>query len=843
LGPPRQRIDRGFRAAYLILLELLNQFSICFLGFRGFLMPLIRHFFIVTVFIIYSSLSAFTKTVPTTKSDSTDEAAIQRPRGDSGIKHTADFDWRLKPVADLSAPGSKTVELTTCPFGVKGSEPEYWIYISDEGASEAAKVSGGTCSGDGKPGSLQFVTANPHRAGYVLGSASSGLQEASVAARIEPADPKARPEGGKVVVSPGVDLDLRARVTIRSSYQTIDFSGAAFNCYVDDVCIMVGDSAKSIMFLNVTLIAPSGRPRVVGGTHPMIEVNAQKTRILDVTTRAGEAGGTFGSYIQVDDDQAFLLDGLDTGGAKVRCDETFCGSYVSAPGPFNKWSAVGWLKNLNLSPQCRGNGVDWQSGNTLRISDSVIQGFHQFGVRTGFGHGGYGGTELDNVYMEEGNACGAGKNGAAGVIAQGGVLVVRSERGPSGTVPQFQNVGSKYYEYFVVLKHPTYGDSMPLAMGWAKTDGTTPVEVSWPVVRGVTGGGKYKLLRVPWDGKGSKPVPSGAGDWLIATVDPVTCNSTRCKFTDSHAAAQSFTSVDPLNGSPVYFPGLDFWPGNIVLGAGRDTQNWGAPATLIADFAATDGIVSVGRYVDGPAVFALHCYFGSMGQAATTYPSRWCADPGPPSYGLKRGWILQNKSANDGGFTNYKGRLNFLTMGTGPTPMITWEDTTPQKTINDFLARPPAETTDADSGMFAKGVQYTRSNLEIRSYIGALPDKSNWKERLTAQEKDFAVPVTIAKGNTLTLGAGSPLSQMKVFSTKAINKVMVAPQSCVDLAGAAPGLTSADMVTSIKPPGPLGDLSVTGYVNSADTVNLHFCNASAAAATIPAGSYSFLAVH
>ena len=115
------------------------------------------------------------------------------------------------------------------------------------------------------------------------------------------------------------------------------------------------------------------------------------------------SGGTFGTYVQVDDDQAFLLDGLDsTSGYGVRCDATFCGSYVTAPGPFNKWSAVGWLKNLAISNQCDGNGVDWQSGNTLHIEDSVIQGFAQFGVRTGTMRGGYGPTQLTNVYMEIG---------------------------------------------------------------------------------------------------------------------------------------------------------------------------------------------------------------------------------------------------------------------------------------------------------------------------------------------------------------------------------------------------------------------------------------------------------
>jgi hypothetical protein len=38
---------------------------------------------------------------------------------------------------------------------------------------------------------------------------------------------------------------------------------------------------------------------------------------------------------------------------------------VYAPGPFGINAAVGWLKNMNISLQCGGNGVDWQSGFPL----------------------------------------------------------------------------------------------------------------------------------------------------------------------------------------------------------------------------------------------------------------------------------------------------------------------------------------------------------------------------------------------------------------------------------------------------------------------------------------------
>src|SRR5207245_5091848 len=121
-----------------------------------------------------------------------------------------------------------------------------------------------------------------------------------------------------------------------------DFTGSVINCYVDDSCLVVGDRRNSLNTLDVTFINPRGRPMVSSGTKPFIEVNGQKTRIFNVATRRTDSrGGTFGTYVQVDDDQAFLLDGLDAGiGGGLRCDATYCGSFVTAPGPFNRWSAV-----------------------------------------------------------------------------------------------------------------------------------------------------------------------------------------------------------------------------------------------------------------------------------------------------------------------------------------------------------------------------------------------------------------------------------------------------------------------------------------------------------------------
>ena len=239
------------------------------------------------------------------------------------IKYASDFSWTQSPSADLSTAGTKTVTLTPCPLGVTGNEPQYYLYISGTGTAEAVLITGGTCAGNGLPGTVQFTTTNPHSSGYTIGSASSGLQEALIAARFTPSNPLGSSQSGKVIVPPG-ELKAFARVSIRASNITVDFSGSIIECWMNDTCIFLGDPSSSNLFEDITLINPRGRPTVANGQKPFIEVNAQKSRLLNVAGRVGFSGGTFGTYVQVDDDQAFLLDGLDyVLGGGVRCDSTY----------------------------------------------------------------------------------------------------------------------------------------------------------------------------------------------------------------------------------------------------------------------------------------------------------------------------------------------------------------------------------------------------------------------------------------------------------------------------------------------------------------------------------------
>lgn len=232
-------------------------------------------------------------------------------------KLATEYDWSMIPAEVLGQPGSKTVALAACPPGVKGNEPEYWILIN---GAEPAKVTGGTCAGDGRPGTLQFMSHGAHARGEMLSSASGGLQEALIAARFSPTNPAGNSQSGKVIVPPG-EYKAFARVSIRASNLTVDFSGSIIECWMNDTCIFVGDPANANAYQDITLINPRGRPTVLNGQKPFLEVNAQKTRLFNVSTRINAGGGTFGSYVQVDDDESFLLDGLDTilgGGAELR---------------------------------------------------------------------------------------------------------------------------------------------------------------------------------------------------------------------------------------------------------------------------------------------------------------------------------------------------------------------------------------------------------------------------------------------------------------------------------------------------------------------------------------------
>jgi hypothetical protein len=676
------------------------------------------------------------------------------------MKLSSEFEWSQTPTADLSRPGAKTVILAACPAGVKGKDlvytggpstnPSYYVYISGTGSPESALVTGGTCAGDGNPGTLTFTTVNVHAAGYTISSATAGIQEASIAAKLDIQSGTGAHyyQDGYVRVPPGIH-DLHAPLTIVANHQTIDFSGAVLRCDFDASCINVGRSDNYTATSNVTLIKPRAIPTVTGSTASMIVVYGQKTRIYNAMSMIGPPNsggyGSFGHMVTVVGDQAFLLDGLDTtAGAPLFCNRSFCGSYVYAPGPFSghgSWgtapkagdnAAVGWLKHMQVAPMCGGNGVDWQSGNTLHIEDSVIQGYAQFGVRWAM-NGGYGSAVLDDVYEEGGCASNPlGNVGYAGLIVEGGRVAIHGGEMPYGVYPTFANQsGGIANYYYVVATDGVNRSSNLLYAGGATLNGTGKVTITIPDIPSAV---KFDLLKTTT----MYQAPYGTGNWGVSTgvTRASACSNGACTFTDTQAAP---TSYSVQQGAPAYFPKLDYWPGPLVIGP-----------YAAGNSAAALGTVSLEtNNLNWIAIWQTNAG-GSLLDSVDS--NRCILMPGSPIWEACTGqdqdlaaMLLHGKTSPQ---TNLKGRLNLMTSSTGPSHFITLFDSNLNKTLGAATNRPSNDTNDTYIGYDANNGRAASIGLSfgaptsISNYIGNVGDGRNWEERLTATAKTFTVPVS-----------------------------------------------------------------------------------------------------
>jgi hypothetical protein len=813
------------------------------------------------------------------------------------VKYASDYNWQQSPTSPPAlAVGANTIILAPCPRGFMVSTapitaqytPTHYVYIAGTGTAETAKIT--RVSGYAGDTSCQFsvTLANPHGAGYTVGSASGGIKEASEAARSQTGWGF---QGGQILIdSAGSPYKIYAPLHFEASYQTIRQAGGRLECFVaDDDCVVVGRRDSQTTTQNVVLddlMFHAANGNAANFSRDAIHVNAQSTVIRNPkfdyskTSAHGSPTGSFNSYVSVCDDEAFTLDGLDVDdGYGLRGDRRGQAVYALPEGHTrnaNNCYAVGWLQHINGNLQCAGNVITWLSGNGLRVSDSVVQGFSQYGIRTGSPTGGYNGnTQMDNDYFEVGGctnpdyidagARGAAAQGMAGVITQAGQVTAHGSTGITGAMPQFAcsgKTGNTRFNYWLVADQSGAsqgnGASAPLYLGNTPTNCSGTLTGYFPAIQPAANGSiTLTILRTAGAG-GNIAIPYAGG---CPGGSPTACGSVVTGQAPSGRAIESF--ADNLANSTIsyrlpataFVPYLAFWPGNLVLSAGSPSNRTQVPvATFVGEQVLTGGtgigIVSVnGNY--SPSSFSLLGTGGAQGLLSG-------ATGGVGSISVQLGGfntatlLMRNQQANTD-VAGLKGRLNFIgtnLAGFNSGSIITLVDSNPDKTVATSNYRPAMDAEDVWIGS-DNPVSASRRNMplafgapvSISNYINTLPDGANWKERLTAKEKTLAVPLVIKDGNTLTLGAGTALSQMKIYLTNKLPGTPVPGQSCLDLTGTAAGLGTKDEVTGVRPPAGLGNLSLNAYPKERDAVTLHFCNPSASPVNTPAGAYSFLAVH
>ncbi len=695
---------------------------------------------------------------------------------------TPSDNWSQNPSGSLTT-GANTVTLNPCPrgltVGVVGPATFYaHVYIAGVGTPEAVLLTATTCTqAGGSSGTITFTAVNSHASGYTIGSASQGVQEAILAASY----PVSYHQLGAVVIPPG-QYTWQARVTVPTPYTELDFAGSYVTCTMADSCLFIGSIAEPNYIWDVTIKSFTGQAGCNNCNYPMIEDAGQHTHFVDIQSTnpnpigSRSSGNSFGSLIQVDNDQSAVIDGLDTQQSRwSHCDTTFCSVAIKGAGGSGN-AGILWIKNTNMNLGCAANGVDNQNANTMRISDSVIQSQAQFGVRSAGVYSNVPNIELDDVYFEVAGCAGTNPLGIgeAGLIVENGFASVKNSTGPVGSAPLFANTGSIQYNYYIVA-HSSTGlglTSSPYLAGIALSNGSGSIPVVWPQF-GTTGTITYDVIRTA--GAANAPAPYTA---ICTGGSTTTCGSVAtglavgsacatvgsaniCTFTDTASTAtSSYTVTSP----PTYWPAFGngtgagvFWPGSVVVtqtadSVGSSVSPSGVHFDRLGDNVAPTATNPVSQLVSSygnllPKFFAQHCVNTAGGawlscletDNGSSVPGATLLDegfPGAVASGLK-GRIIIEQGPTQGG-------------NVGGSHKITLVDSNPAKTLASVGMRPSYDANDTYVGL-DNGAATSPSNAQlafgapvsISHYIGNVGDNTSYLERLTASTKTFNVPVNV----------------------------------------------------------------------------------------------------
>lgn len=664
------------------------------------------------------------------------------------IVETTPYSWNSKPLPQPLHVGPNTVTFSPCPKGVNGSDQWHYFYISGTGTPEVVVLTGGSCVSGASGGTLEFQATHDHPIGYTIGTTTDGVQEAVVAATM------AGGQSRQVLIDPGTHL-FRARLSVRATGMILSNSGGLISCAMTDTCIMLGDPSNTNLFTNISLQGLRVSPQVQGGTWTAVEDNANSSVISDFGTGGPNPhqSNSFGSLIQIDNDQAATIDHLDTNmSAWARCDATFCSTAIVGPGPYNKNAGKITVQNSNLSLGCAANGIDNEDGNFLSVQNTVIQAYPQFGVRarTVFIAPT---VALNGVHEEIGNCVNPLGTGMAGLIVGGGTANVTSTVGPTGQIPEYANNGGARFFYYIVVHSDLMGTSPLYYAGNAISLGPVPIPVVWNKV-GTAGDITYDVLRITGDGGAATVAPYGIGSFAVATGIPASsCGAKVCSILDNAMALPSSYTVST---NTTYWPALWMWPGGTILTTPLDYMNTGGglPTQLTIDQLGSS--VSTGGVVNSagasqPSVFAGNCDVQDVGSPI------WIYCPQANAYSNDNpnivGTIFQ--LAGVGTAAGRKGRLSFVIPPggiLGATHLFTFVDSNPEKSLASPMTRAPWDANDAYIGSDNPAdtpVSLTHLSIgapvSISQYIAKV---GNGKtdvpgERLTASLKQFNVPVVV----------------------------------------------------------------------------------------------------
>ena len=525
---------------------------------------------------------------------------------------------------------------------------------------------------------------------------------------------------------------------------------------------------------STSTVAPQTTPGVVALAYTAILDNGNKTNLTDITyDKVGEVGA-FNNFFDFWDDENAVVTRFGAV-TNLNGNANWTGSFLFSAGnqgPLNQIAPVITLRDSTIT--AINPTVTVYNSNGVYIENTVMQSNGPWQVYVSDTTGNYQGAYLKNIYSESSTGANplspprspyAG-TGIAGLIAGyssgAATYFVLGAGGVEGAAPSYGTCPGTYtFSYYVVINDVSAGthSSPMMAEYYCSTGSDTPL-IRFPRVANGGDTMSYDILRqitpvglgdsYPSFGNCNGGSQTACGSVVTGLSLTSACgNNLTCTFTDNASANTQPYSFPSTTGS--YQANILFWPGTIVS----------LNKTVQSDH---DNGGSVGIGLSGNALMTMaNC--SANGQASPGGPTICMTSPA--STPNEAAMLLTDGAPAGGPIPLTKGRLNFsLSPGEAITPhhIITLIDSNSAATRATIGYRPSASASDTWIGtdVNAGGVNSASGQLafgapiSITNYIAATGDgvHANWLERLSANVKEFNVPVKFDQAVTL-LGAAN----------------------------------------------------------------------------------------
>jgi len=681
------------------------------------------------------------------------------------VRYADQFAWSQSPSGTISI-GANTIAINAVRGisqysfspGVNNSGSFSFVVhklrIAGTGTPEVVTLTGSTCTGASSGTcTLTFTATNSHSAGYTIGTATAGFQEAIV--DTFPTSITNPVSGWTVKASP---YSKNHNITIYGSINFDEILGSVGGLHLDcegatledavpgaGMIVAGGNHTSANIWPSQTLIdhchfavAP-GLGRAANGTQVYIWDRSQSLTVAHNNwdgALQSPCTDCVDTLVLVAGDQHFTFDKNVINNPPMKCDLTWCGAMVI--GDHTNNAAIGAFYDNYMNGA---DAIEWDSHNGMTLHGNVFQNWIRYPWRYESGLAGL--NDLGGNYYEgncgfvnpdfgvTGYSCNTGRQVAGtGTIGQ----YAPGQDQTIGVIPHsFSGTGASVYNYYIVGVDGSGHKTRALFVGTASTDGVTNFNVLF-LKFGAT---SYDVLRSgPNVNDGTDAAPWGTGNWAVATG--ITCSVNPCTYTETFAAPTSYVVLGEAQ-SLSYCPSIPYWPVPLFL------QGCGTPQIYIGP--SINGFVSsalsnsyTGFYdaiftseVGGPgAITGMHIL--------RLDPSQISASAGNKNPGA----MILNPDAIVNNMSNRKGRLLFTGLASGGiftnNLMVQTYDSVPNKTLATSGNQPFLDPGDIGFGYdLDKGHQATMcGSVWCDWYINTVPDSgTSRKMRLTGTALDL----------------------------------------------------------------------------------------------------------